>query len=44
MNRFDIGRSHCLYSRITFSRNLDPCWSEQRVVTMMWPVDLGTSL
>ena len=28
MNHFDIGRCHCLYSRITFYRDLDPCWSE----------------
>ena len=27
-----------------FCRDLGPCWSEQRVVTMMWPVDLRTSL
>ena len=28
MNRFDIGRGHCLYSRITFYHDLNPCWSE----------------
>ena len=28
MIRFDIGRCHCLQSRITFCRDLDPCWSE----------------
>ena len=26
MNRFDIGRCHCLQSRKTFCRDLDPCW------------------
>ena len=28
MDSFDIGRCHCLWSRITFCRDLDPCWSE----------------
>ena len=28
MNRFVIGRGHCLQSRTTVCRGLDPCWSE----------------
>ena len=32
MNLFYIGRCHCLQSRITFCRDLDLCWSEERVV------------
>ena len=28
MNCFDIGRCRWLQSRITFCRDLDPCWSE----------------
>ena len=27
-----------------FCRDLDPCWYEQGVVTMMWSVNLRTSL
>ena len=28
MNCLDVGWFHCLLSRITFFRDLDPCWSE----------------
>ena len=35
MNRFDIGQCHCLQSRVNFCRDLDPCWSEYRIVTTM---------
>ena len=35
LNFDNNGLCHCLQSHITFCRDFDPCWSEQRVVTIM---------
>ena len=40
MNRFDIGRCHCLQSRITFCRDLDPGWSGSELSPRCDPLTL----